>query len=227
MTLNDWVERDRERLERGLATFAAWFRKNYPGPSTIISDPDWHAPKIFRAVASAILSTFPVAGIASDGVSAPPEGEGKAPAVPALPERFTGDLQLATEGRVIVVFSREVREYLEFHFGGWQLWTLSPAMPLSLETRFLFSPLAANGMKLQHHRRFFIHNGWQEFNTVDTEGTFEGRVLPTGDLICWMTSLREISPEKRAALLAAPTKQSPIDHDALTLFDELGPKRRT
>lgn len=30
---------------------AEWFRKNYPGPDTIIHNPDWHAPKIFRAVA--------------------------------------------------------------------------------------------------------------------------------------------------------------------------------
>lgn len=28
--------------------FADWFRKNYPGPNTIIRDPDWHAPRIFR-----------------------------------------------------------------------------------------------------------------------------------------------------------------------------------
>lgn len=29
--------------------FAAWFRKNYPGPNTSIRDPDWHSPKIWRA----------------------------------------------------------------------------------------------------------------------------------------------------------------------------------
>ena len=29
--------------------FASWFRQNYPGPDTVIHDPDWHAPKIFRA----------------------------------------------------------------------------------------------------------------------------------------------------------------------------------
>lgn len=29
--------------------FIEWFAKNYPGPSTIISNPNWHAPKIFRA----------------------------------------------------------------------------------------------------------------------------------------------------------------------------------
>ena len=29
--------------------FMLWFRKNYPGPDTIIHKPDWHAPKIYRA----------------------------------------------------------------------------------------------------------------------------------------------------------------------------------
>lgn len=29
--------------------FTEWFRKNYPGPDTIIHKPDWHAPKIYRA----------------------------------------------------------------------------------------------------------------------------------------------------------------------------------
>jgi hypothetical protein len=32
-----------------LAEFTDWFVKNYPGRTTIISDPKWHAPKIFRA----------------------------------------------------------------------------------------------------------------------------------------------------------------------------------
>jgi hypothetical protein len=36
------------------AVFADWFRKNYPGPDTIIGKPDWHAPKIFRAVLYAL-----------------------------------------------------------------------------------------------------------------------------------------------------------------------------
>ena len=29
--------------------FTEWFVKNYPGPDTIIHDPLWHAPKIYRA----------------------------------------------------------------------------------------------------------------------------------------------------------------------------------
>lgn len=36
------------------AHFSDWFRKNYPGPDTIIHKPDWHAPKIFRAAMAAI-----------------------------------------------------------------------------------------------------------------------------------------------------------------------------
>lgn len=39
--------------------FALWFRENYPGPNTVIHDPDWHAPKIFRA---ALLSVQRSAG---------------------------------------------------------------------------------------------------------------------------------------------------------------------
>lgn len=32
-----------------LAEFTEYFVKNYPGPNTIISNPNWHAPKIFAA----------------------------------------------------------------------------------------------------------------------------------------------------------------------------------
>jgi hypothetical protein len=38
----------------GLAEFTEYFVKNYPGPDTIISDPKWHAPRIFRAAQRAI-----------------------------------------------------------------------------------------------------------------------------------------------------------------------------
>lgn len=34
--------------------FAQWFRKNYPGPDTIIHKPDWHSQRIFRAVKHAL-----------------------------------------------------------------------------------------------------------------------------------------------------------------------------
>jgi hypothetical protein len=42
-------------------TFATWFCLNYPGPHTIISDPNWHAPRIFRQAQWAIKSTTPPA----------------------------------------------------------------------------------------------------------------------------------------------------------------------
>ena len=50
------------RNEPGLEEFTAWFRANYPGPDTVISNPDWHAPKVFRAV----LRCLPVAPPASE-----------------------------------------------------------------------------------------------------------------------------------------------------------------
>jgi hypothetical protein len=37
-----------------LAHFTEYFVRNYPGPNTIISDPNWHAPKIFRAAQYAL-----------------------------------------------------------------------------------------------------------------------------------------------------------------------------
>ena len=37
-----------------LEQFTAYFVKNYPGPDTVIFDPKWHAPKIFRAAVSAL-----------------------------------------------------------------------------------------------------------------------------------------------------------------------------
>lgn len=37
-----------------LAEFEAYFVQNYPGPDTIISNPKWHAPKIFRAAERAL-----------------------------------------------------------------------------------------------------------------------------------------------------------------------------
>lgn len=33
--------------------FMEYFRSNYPGPDTIISKPDWHAPQIYRAAIEA------------------------------------------------------------------------------------------------------------------------------------------------------------------------------
>jgi hypothetical protein len=45
-----------EQRTAALATFSEYFVKNYPGPHTIIGDPNWHAPKIFRAALHAIES---------------------------------------------------------------------------------------------------------------------------------------------------------------------------
>jgi hypothetical protein len=42
------------KQEKALATFTEYFVKNYPGPRTIIGDPNWHAPKIFRAAEFAL-----------------------------------------------------------------------------------------------------------------------------------------------------------------------------
>ena len=36
--------------------FERWFVTNYPGPDTIIHDPKWHAPKIYRAAHRAVLA---------------------------------------------------------------------------------------------------------------------------------------------------------------------------
>ena len=44
---------DEALADNGLAAFAAYFRKNYPGPDTIIGNPDWHAPRIYCAAMDA------------------------------------------------------------------------------------------------------------------------------------------------------------------------------
>lgn len=40
--------------DKALASFTAYFCRNYPGPDTIIHKPEWHAPKIFHAAADAL-----------------------------------------------------------------------------------------------------------------------------------------------------------------------------
>lgn len=55
-------EQEHEHIEvtdAGLIQFAEWFRKNYPGPDTIIHKPDWHAPKIYRAARHAFRQQEP------------------------------------------------------------------------------------------------------------------------------------------------------------------------
>lgn len=39
-----------------LDSFTDYMVRNYPGPDTIISDPAWHAPRIFRAALHALSS---------------------------------------------------------------------------------------------------------------------------------------------------------------------------
>jgi hypothetical protein len=40
--------------DEALAEFTQYFSKNYPGPDTVIRDPNWHAPKLFKAALHAI-----------------------------------------------------------------------------------------------------------------------------------------------------------------------------
>ena len=57
MTLTTQTYDSDERKDRedvAYPAFEEYFVKNYPGPNTIISDPKWHAPKIFRAAQYAI-----------------------------------------------------------------------------------------------------------------------------------------------------------------------------
>lgn len=50
--------------QEALEAFTAYFVKNYPGPDTIIHDPNWHAPRIFRAALHAISTlTADTAGL--------------------------------------------------------------------------------------------------------------------------------------------------------------------
>jgi hypothetical protein len=41
-------------MSDALQEFTEYFVRNYPGPNTIIHDPNWHAPKIFRSALRAI-----------------------------------------------------------------------------------------------------------------------------------------------------------------------------
>lgn len=45
--------------QRALTAFTEYFVRNYPGPDTIIHDPRWHAPKIFRAAMAAMKGESP------------------------------------------------------------------------------------------------------------------------------------------------------------------------
>lgn len=45
--------------EKALARFTEYFVRNYPGPHTVIGDPKWHAPRIFRAALYALAGDDP------------------------------------------------------------------------------------------------------------------------------------------------------------------------
>lgn len=44
----------KDQYKKAAVLFDEYFTQNYPGPSTIIGDPHWHAPKILRAAMWAI-----------------------------------------------------------------------------------------------------------------------------------------------------------------------------
>lgn len=48
------TDKPSQSSDAALDEFTRYFVKNYPGPDTIIHDPRWHAPKIFRAVLHAL-----------------------------------------------------------------------------------------------------------------------------------------------------------------------------
>ncbi|WP_421357839.1 Lar family restriction alleviation protein [Agrobacterium rosae] len=57
--LRDYMERAipieaSDSTKEAEASFTEYFVRNYPGPDTVIYDPRWHAPKIFRAAAYAL-----------------------------------------------------------------------------------------------------------------------------------------------------------------------------
>ena len=49
---------DDEPTQVATQLFTEYFVKNYPGPDTIICDPNWHAPRIFRAAVSSIERAY-------------------------------------------------------------------------------------------------------------------------------------------------------------------------
>jgi hypothetical protein len=52
------VKMQSEAKAKALEQFTDYFVKNYPGPDTIIYDPNWHAPKIFAAAHHAITAAL-------------------------------------------------------------------------------------------------------------------------------------------------------------------------
>lgn len=56
--------------------FLAYMRTNYPGPRTIISDPNWHAPKIWRAALFALRELMAARAVEATTAPAPAAMEG-------------------------------------------------------------------------------------------------------------------------------------------------------
>jgi hypothetical protein len=61
-----------------LAKFTEWFVQNYPGPTTIISDPRWHAPKVFRAAEYALRASREEPVVSKDDRHSQPPSCGEA-----------------------------------------------------------------------------------------------------------------------------------------------------
>jgi len=63
-------------MEAAQTEFADYFRRNYPGPDTIIGKPDWHSPKIFRSATHRLRAALERAYIAAPtGAAVPDDAE--------------------------------------------------------------------------------------------------------------------------------------------------------
>jgi len=100
---------DALREATALKLFDKYFAENYPGPHTIISDPHWHAPKIFRAMLSCLKEAAPASGTKCPhghperGLTCGPECQPAASETEKLPalslEDVLSALEYASEGR--------------------------------------------------------------------------------------------------------------------------------
>jgi hypothetical protein len=86
-----------ERRTKALELFTKYFVENYPGPHTVISDPKWHAPKIFRAAISFLCEMGLVA-------SSTPKPSASRPTIAQVVRRVIGE-----EHRLNVVYMAPVK----------------------------------------------------------------------------------------------------------------------
>lgn len=56
-----------------LQQFTEYFVRNYPGPNTVIFDPKWHAPKVFRAAVNALVTHVTEAALSEEEETLTPE----------------------------------------------------------------------------------------------------------------------------------------------------------